>query len=945
MLMFSYRTFLFALGLLPAMLLAFPSTAEEREKKSVFFSGESVDAWVVERGSVTPDKEQFLSMGASIRFDESGVYYLKGPVPDCDAFSCSLRPGGKGTVKVVGHLRDRTDAHYILETRYLPARAQWQTVEFRLDSAKLAPWSIDLNHHLDFPLNSVGLMVTLEDGDRLNLDQVSLHQPVGTSPAERALRRSVRDWTRELQKTPPGAFRDITPSPERIVFEENRDAWVVTSTYYRAVLDPASGTLRRLRFGPSGAPPVEIHPPAAWTAVTWEGHEIPAGIVTDHRWDPKRKSLALEFEPSGRVEGELVYTFGGDSIEMQLRLHNRGDRVIRWVRFPAEVEVPRDTLSGVFWPRLGGVELLPSFFGQGRFSRAAYPADGFSDWMAFDLGGRVLSFGTIQSNAIFQPAEPVVRGDTERNSVLYYHDVSVFIPPGSSWTLCPVVARVAPTALDCLRGYRDDNGWDEAPSLRDKLGAPLFERMSRTPLLKWDFDLLSREKRSGRNTFDRAVDWAAELPGLFLIHPVSYWNPSGRGPEPDKIFDRNHPNFIPAADRMGGDAAFQLFLRRTRKLGHPVAPYINPTAWGEHALGFEDYGEDIAVLDEKGNPHRGWGMLSADPFHPVVRNKSDELVDAFAGSHRVDLLFEDQVGARPNYLNLRFRGPHPTAYTEGWIRHAKQVSERIPLMTERGFDALIPFESAFCGVELGLACTTYMKGHDWNARYGEGNWRVFPVDSFLCHDKCALYHHDLGQFILSDSDLAWTLVRGYNLQMHYPGPDRWIRVCEAFQEAVGPALFGEPMESFEYLTDYVVKSRFPRLEVVANFHPEVNWTVVGNHSIPPDGVIAVADGGRIVAGVVDQFNAVSFEHHRYLVKVQTGGRILFRDLFPSGETYRLLKPRDWPDERGVDGEVVTARGRFALEVREGRTFFEVTYPETFAGEPVEHMEFRPGRRR
>ena len=56
-------------------------------------------------------------------------------------------------------------------------------------------------------------------------------------------------------------------------------------------------------------------------------------------------------------------------------------------------------------------------------------------------------------------------------------------------------------------------------------------------------------------------------------------------------------------------------------------------------------------------------MLSADPFHPVVRGKSKELTDAFLGSHRVDLLFEDQVGARPNYLNLRVRGPHPTATT------------------------------------------------------------------------------------------------------------------------------------------------------------------------------------------------------------------------------------------------------------------------------------------
>jgi len=181
--------------------------------------------------------------------------------------------------------------------------------------------------------------------------------------------------------------------------------------------------------------------------------------------------------------------------------------------------------------------------------------------------------------------------------------------------------------------------------------------------------------------------------------------------------------------------------------------------------------------------------------------------------------------------------------------------------------------------------------------------------------------------------------------MHYPGPDRWIRVCEAFQDSVGPLMFGAPMESFEYLTDYVVKSRFPRLEVTANFHPEVSWTVVGNHSIPPDGVLAVGNGGRLVAGVVDQFNAVGYDSRRYLVKIETGARTLFRDLFPSGEVYRLLKPRDWPDDRGVEGIVVTARGRFPLELREGRTFFEVAYPEKFAGEPVDHMEFRPGPRR
>jgi hypothetical protein len=932
-------SFILVVGML--MVAAGVIHAETRVESSIIDHCTSADLWRVERGKLSVDGENSASRGASIRIEQSGVYERVAPVEECVGFSWLFLPHAKQPVKLVGHLRDRNQAHYILETRlFINPKQNWTVAEFSLESAKLAPWSMDLNHRLDFPLHSIGLMVTLASGESLNIDNLTLRRAVGTTEEERVIREWMLSWKRKLAAEPSPEFRRALPSAESVTFSPDEETWVVTAPLYRATLSPHTGTFIKMEFGPRGAQEVMLHVESPWLAISWEGDEVAPGPVTSWDWEPKLKRLSVQYGSPHGVEGETRYLFRGRSIEMQLGVQNHSDRIIRWIRFPGRTEIPREIVDSVIWPRLGGVELLPSFFEQGRFSRAAYPADGFSDFVAFRMENRTLSLGTIQAGPFFQSAEPVVQGKPKEGTIAYLHDVGVFIPPNASWTLSPVFIWFTQRPEDALGNYREANGWEHTPDLHKKLGRDLFDRMSRMPLLKWDFDALGRHYRSGGSTFSEAGIWLGDLPGGFLIHPVSYWNPPGRGPKPDKIFDQNHPNFLPAADRFGGDAKFRQFLKETRVAGFSVAPYTNPTAWGKHAAGFEDYGEDIAILTEKGKPHWGWDMYSADPYHPTVRKKMDELVSDFSGSHRVDLLFEDQVGARKNYLNLRDRAPHPLAYTEGWIEHARTASRRLPLMTERGFDALIPYEAAFCGVELGLACTRYMKGWEWNGAYGEGNWRVFPLEVYLSHDKCALYHHDLGQFVLSDFDLAWCLVKGYNLQMHYPGEEKWIKICHAFQEAVGPTMFGEPLRSFEYLTDYVVQSRFPGLKVVANFHPDADWYMEGNHSIPPNGLLVVGDGGRLCAGVVKHFHGLSLAERRYVIESHVPGRIVFRDVLPSGQSYRLSRHGEWPKGSRVRGEALTVRGRYPLEVKEVGSVFEFEYPPSVGGDPVIRTEFR-----
>ena len=407
----------------------------------------------------------------------------------------------------------------------------------------------------------------------------------------------------------------------------------------------------------------------------------------------------------------------------------------------------------------------------------------------------------------------------------------------------------------------------------------LYTRLGRAPLLKVDVARLARDT-DAENVFAEAYSRIAKLPQPLLVHPVTYWEPPGRGATPDKIFDKNHPNFLPVNAEFGGDDAFREFVGLCRRRGCPVMPYTNFTAWDTDARGFEAWGNGIAVLLPSGYRATGWGMLSACMAHPVVRDVSLDIARRFRDEMKVDAIFEDQVGARSHLFDLNPASPHPAGYCEGLIHHACDVGQLLPVITERGYDHLTRHVIGFSGVELGLACTQFMKGWDWDHRYGEGAWQMYPLAEYLAHDLAFFYHHNLGQFVMDRWDLGWCLARGTHLQIYLQGPDDWLWVNAVLQQYLGGFYAGRKLESFRWVTPEVSESVFAgSLRVVVNHSKTEPYRTETRTVLPPGGFVATGATGkeRVIAGWLRAFEGEPMREEGPFVLVEEFDRIMIVD--------------------------------------------------------------------
>jgi hypothetical protein len=323
---------------------------------------------------------------------------------------------------------------------------------------------------------------------------------------------------------------------------------------------------------------------------------------------------------------------------------------------------------------------------------------------------------------------------------------------------------------------------------------------------------------------------ADQLPFPVLFHVAEYL----RGG-----FDRQYPDHLPPNPKVGTPEDLSALIRACRENGHLFMPYTNPTWWCVNPKGptFEKHGAAPLSRDLDGKVYpESYGASTVQGYavcawHPAVRAANDTIREQFTQQYPVDVLFQDQVGARGPRWDTNPASPHPGAYLEGIHRIARFDSEFVPLGTEDGNDRLINYETMFCGLSW-----PWLPNRPSRARvlyedlWPRKSWRIEPLALFLAHDKAFFYHHDLGGFVRNRRDVSMTLVMGYGLSWwtHAANPSQaerdWIeRLCR-LQAAIGPRCAGQPLEEFDYLTPEVIYSRWRGLNVIANLTSQP-WTV------------------------------------------------------------------------------------------------------------------------
>ncbi|MGO9206440.1 MAG: hypothetical protein ACLQBX_09705 [Candidatus Limnocylindrales bacterium] len=537
--------------------------------------------------------------------------------------------------------------------------------------------------------------------------------------------------------------------------------------------------------------------------------------------------------------------------------------------------------------------------------------------------------------AILIPGRLAFGGDKEGGWLV--RSFATYVAPGTSWRSPVVRLSAGRTARQNLDDYSKANA----------LGRPLREKLPRDVLDRFRHAVLVKYNGSARDQ----LEGLPLLPVPSLIHFEDYLHGG---------FDKQYPDHLPPRARYGTPGELRALIDRARELGHLVMPYTNPTWWCDEPRGptFLKAGEAPLARGLDGRPyHERYGPRSVGwtttPWHPAVRAANRELRRQFAEDYPVDILFQDQVGARTWVYDRNPASPTPYAYAEGLLSQADEDARVRPLATEDGYDRVLNAEVQLCGFTFALVPGLNPSwARSFKSRYPATTWEIFPVAQVLAHEKAAMLHHDLGKFVSDRVTLSWTLGLGFAMSeqvparaLHEPRRLEWLRWLARIQQSISARYVGEPVRAFEHepgradADDGLIRATYGPVRLVANLGADPRPS--GSHLLAGFGFQASASG--LMAGDLGRLAGHDFgpEGASFVVEGTARDAQLWVWGSPGGEAGAVLP-------EGMEGRVeLTLDGAApqVLAVQAGAVWF--TLPRspwraapTLAGLAVRHAHIR-----
>ncbi len=506
--------------------------------------------------------------------------------------------------------------------------------------------------------------------------------------------------------------------------------------------------------------------------------------------------------------------------------------------------------AGGNWFEVGGYpfyyELRPThYYGEG----SPYPP-AFADFLHFDaLAGTASLFsvqpqqwppwaGATNPQAIFVPGRLGWGADAQGGYA--ERAFGTYVPPGQTWQTPVVRLLLGSTVTNALAAYSQANQFTRR--LEDKMAPAVLDQFKKSLLVYY-----------GGNCADKLA-YLDQLPSPALVHFADYLMGG---------FDKEYPDHLPPNSWFGTPADMTTFFQRCHQLGLLVMPYSNPTWWCDHPRGPTFLREGEAPLLRKFDGSLSYELYGANDgytvchWHPAVQAANRFTRQQFTTNYPVDVLFEDQCGARTWLYDTNPASPTAYAYADGLISMVAEDSQVKPLSTENGWDRIVNYESQLCGLTWAIVPTegapswvTYMKD-----RFSPETWDIFPVAQYLAHDKAAFIHHDLGQFVSTDQVLPWTLGLGYGLSYQMQATDlaqrakrEWLDWLDRLQKSVCARYVGQPVLAFvqdrgtNLVTepDGVMRATYGQVNVIANLTPSPQLD--SGVALAPFGFCATAPG-------------------------------------------------------------------------------------------------------
>ena len=472
------------------------------------------------------------------------------------------------------------------------------------------------------------------------------------------------------------------------------------------------------------------------------------------------------------------------------------------LRFPGEAvrkfTMPQKAAEGL------GVSFNETFFTQ-RMSRSLNYPSAFADFMRVEFkdGRSAAVYGVRKRppHAFWRNPVPFVpgviaAGGDEKGGWLD-HEFVCWVKSGETWGAPPVRIVEGRTLQEDLADYAEANGIRR--TLAEKLPHGMLEKLKNAPML------LLRGACTNRTA---ALKF---LPVPTLLHLHDYMKGG---------FDRQYPDMLPPNPAFGTAQELREFIDEAHRLGHLVMPYTNPTWWCDNPRGetFLRCGEEPLARRENGKryretygpPEKGIVGWTTTLWHHDVRAANMKVIRQFTQDFPVDIVFQDQCGARAWKYDFSAFSPSPASYTEGIVSMVEEDSSIVPLATENGWDMVAECQVLLSGLSWATLPANYRQP-SWCPQFTNlfpaTMWTMEPIASYLMHDKCVFMHHNLGQFVLNERSLAWTLALGYSLNhemwghtyARMPKARKWFERLASVQKDVVSRYTGKPLRRWSHI--------------------------------------------------------------------------------------------------------------------------------------------------
>ncbi|MBU0479266.1 hypothetical protein KKC91_11965 [bacterium] len=605
----------------------------------------------------------------------------------------------------------------------------------------------------------------------------------------------------------------------------------------------------------------------------------------DYTWLKREKTLQMRYNMDGERSLEVIIEVigsEGDFFDLQAKVLNKSEDIVVSFTLPWDLTFDYNNIARFIFPNRMGVAFNKNFFSSNKRWLDHYPP-AFCDFVALESRTGNLAIYMVETNDIFQPTTlEVGYSKSEEDIGEYRHKFATYIQSNKNWKSPFLRFRIFSSLESAISQYQSDNKLDESPTLKDKLGPQLFEKLSKSILLKvglWE-----------NKDFQYVTDFLTELPKPTLVHLTSFW-PEG--------FDKYYPDYLPPSPKFGSPEDFKHLIDTIHKRGLLAMPYTNPTWWNVgptlNRLSKDEIvakNLDGSIAYEKYNLNGGY-IIS--PYNPKVLERLAQTLQEFSSDYPMDLLFQDQIGARRWRYDLNPSEKTPISYTQGLIDIAARDSKTIPVMIEGGFDKLIPDVAGFCG----LTSLTMPHFGEFDRSWGKGNWELYPLAIYLAHPYVALYQHNLANEVFTDSKakLTWNLTYGHNLSqgrwiVQWERQKPWMWIADAFQKAVASRCFGKRLTKFMKVNKDVILSQFEDISILSN-HSKVNTFPFDNYTIAEEGFLATDNDRSLIAGIFTVFNGSPLWDELFLIVEKDIDNITVHQPFSRASLVTILRPNNW----------------------------------------------------